>query len=282
MDTFTVGGVTMTRFQVVLLLAAANVVVPRTSAAEEARDVAVVTSVLDFSVEGLAALVQRDEPLAFRIVIPQQGVVRGQMETRLIAPGGDAVFLETFLYDATTIGNKHLVFVEPLQLPGPGEYTVDVTVAGLRTDASGELREFRVSKRFPVTVGGDSAGGASATSPKVERLPSRVGFDFDSYELRASERSAVEMAAAAFWRLGGTGLLIVEGHTDSAGGAAYNLDLSLKRARAVKRALVASGVPAARIRTYGYGFERLLDGGGGGLGPLNRRAEFVLHPGEAE
>lgn len=51
---------------------------------------------------------------------------------------------------------------------------------------------------------------------------------------------------------------LVAGHTDARGSAQYNKALSLKRAEAVKRFLVANGMDAGRLDTTGYGSERLL------------------------
>lgn len=50
----------------------------------------------------------------------------------------------------------------------------------------------------------------------------------------------------------------IAGHTDGIGGAAYNLDLSKRRAEAVRRYLVDRfKIPAAHIEAVGYGKEQL-------------------------
>ena len=54
--------------------------------------------------------------------------------------------------------------------------------------------------------------------------------------------------------------LTIEGHTDSIGSAAYNQDLSARRAQAVRQTLVAQyGVPAAKLAAKGYGFSRPVE-----------------------
>lgn len=51
---------------------------------------------------------------------------------------------------------------------------------------------------------------------------------------------------------------VVAGHTDAVGSAAYNLDLSQRRADTVRRVLIESfDIPAARLVAVGFGFEQL-------------------------
>lgn len=47
--------------------------------------------------------------------------------------------------------------------------------------------------------------------------------------------------------------VLVEGHTDNVGSATYNLDLSLRRAEAVRRALIDLGIAPERVLAQGYG-----------------------------
>ncbi len=48
----------------------------------------------------------------------------------------------------------------------------------------------------------------------------------------------------------------IQGHTDSIGSEAYNMDLSRRRANAVKTYLVNQGISSARLTTVGYGESR--------------------------
>jgi len=50
--------------------------------------------------------------------------------------------------------------------------------------------------------------------------------------------------------------VVIEGHTDNVGTAAYNKKLSQRRAEAVKQYMVEKGIDANRITAEGFGFDR--------------------------
>jgi peptidoglycan-associated lipoprotein len=103
-----------------------------------------------------------------------------------------------------------------------------------------------------------------------------VYFDFDSSLVKSSEQGKVSGVAGALNENTSNGVLI-EGHCDERGTEGYNLALGERRALALREALVAAGVSAARIHTLSYGEERPADPGTDEVAySKNRRGEFIL------
>ncbi len=75
----------------------------------------------------------------------------------------------------------------------------------------------------------------------------------------------------------------MDGYSDSAGEAEYNLDLSYRRARAVVEYLASQGVPRERLEYRGYGEVNPVAPNDSPEGrALNRRVEFtILEPEES-
>jgi outer membrane protein OmpA-like peptidoglycan-associated protein len=106
-----------------------------------------------------------------------------------------------------------------------------------------------------------------------------VHFAFDAAEVRAEARPALERFAGLVRRHYPESMITVEGFADPAGPAAYNRQLSQRRADAVRASLVDLGVPAGQLRAVGYGADRLVVPGAAGRAPgaeLNRRVVFVV------
>lgn len=79
-----------------------------------------------------------------------------------------------------------------------------------------------------------------------------IYFDFNSATIRPTSEPVLEEIVTVMKREP-TWKLRVEGHTDNVGGDKKNLDLSTRRAAAVKAALVQRGVSEERLDTGGYG-----------------------------
>ena len=71
--------------------------------------------------------------------------------------------------------------------------------------------------------------------------------------------------------------VVIEGHTDSVGSEAYNLDLSQRRADAVRDFLLQNGVNAAQLTTHGYGKASPVAANNTAEGrQQNRRVELII------
>ncbi|MFL6306014.1 MAG: OmpA family protein [Candidatus Sulfotelmatobacter sp.] len=103
-----------------------------------------------------------------------------------------------------------------------------------------------------------------------------IYFDFNRDTLKAESEPVLKEIAQAMtnnpdWKL------TVEGHTDNVGGDSYNLDLSKRRAAAVKQALVSHyNIAADRLLTGGFGASRPVESNDTLEGRArNRRVELV-------
>lgn len=126
-----------------------------------------------------------------------------------------------------------------------------------------------------------ASGGAGATSLAAELAGhtcraelAGVYFTTGSAQvldvsLPALQRFAALLSRHPDWEV------TVEGHTDNIGSAAYNLDLSTRRAQAVRAVLVGRfAIPAARLEAKGYGLTRPVESNATDQGRAhNRRVE---------
>ncbi len=86
----------------------------------------------------------------------------------------------------------------------------------------------------------------------VVRMPEGILFDVDSAVVKPAVRSDLQVLAGSLNRYPGSTVQIV-GHTDNTGTAAYNQDLSERRAGSVASILIGAGVSAGRIAAIGAG-----------------------------
>ena len=103
-----------------------------------------------------------------------------------------------------------------------------------------------------------------------------IYFEFDSSALLPMAQEILSQKADFMMKNPDQGV-VIEGHCDERGTAAYNLALGERRADAAKAFLVNLGVDAAKINTISYGEERPVDmGHDEEAWAKNRRAHFDL------
>lgn len=104
-------------------------------------------------------------------------------------------------------------------------------------------------------------------------------FDFNRDTLKPESRAALEAIAAALSAAPGRKVRI-EGHTDNVGSDAYNDDLSLRRARAVRAALETElGLEVSKVGIFGHGERKPIESNDTISGRArNRRVELVCAP----
>ena len=120
---------------------------------------------------------------------------------------------------------------------------------------------------------------------ETERLSLKDAINFDTGKdtIKRTSNRILDEIASIIQQHGEIARIRVEGHTDNVGAAAYNKDLSQRRAAAVVEYLVSKGVARDRLVPVGYGFERPVASNATALGRAkNRRVEFtILPPGAA-
>ncbi|MFI4999347.1 MAG: OmpA family protein [Reyranellales bacterium] len=124
--------------------------------------------------------------------------------------------------------------------------------------------------------GAPSAAPPPPPPPSVSPPSFMVFFDWDRSNLSAQALNTIKQAAQTY-KTKGSARVTATGHTDKSGPEAYNMALSLRRANAVKDALVREGVPATAISVIGRGESQpLVQTADGVREPQNRRVEIVI------
>lgn len=124
---------------------------------------------------------------------------------------------------------------------------------------------------------GASASTSDAAAKEVLDLAfQNLNFDTDKDTIRPESYEGMDKLAELLkketsWKL------LIEGHTDSVGTDAYNLDLSKRRASSAKKYLVGKGAVDGMITTQGYGESQPIADNKTAEGrQKNRRVDFTI------
>ena len=109
-------------------------------------------------------------------------------------------------------------------------------------------------------------------------LPDDVTFPTDSATVRSDLAAEIRSIAANLVSYPNSTIQVI-GHTDNTGTAAYNFDLSQRRAVAVRDILLGAGVPSNRLSAAGAGEDRPVATNLTAAGRAqNRRVEIIITP----
>lgn len=158
------------------------------------------------------------------------------------------------------------------RIVGAGVGGVAGGVVGYKMDQQiKQLKEQTAGSGVDVT---ETDGGKAI----LVNLPDGVTFDVGSATLKPDFRATLNEVAKSLIQYPDS-LIDVYGHTDSTGSDAYNQTLSESRARTVMNYLVSQGVPAARVRSQGFGETMPVASNDTAEGRAkNRRVEIKIVP----
>jgi OOP family OmpA-OmpF porin len=130
----------------------------------------------------------------------------------------------------------------------------------------------------PAAATGDTSG-APAKAAALPSIDVEILFDYNAADIRADQYPRLNELAQTLAQPEFAGFTIAFiGHTDAKGSAAYNRDLSYRRAQSVAAFVQGvAGLPAGRVTATGIGSDRLkteFDP----FSALNRRVQLVLIP----
>jgi outer membrane protein OmpA-like peptidoglycan-associated protein len=112
----------------------------------------------------------------------------------------------------------------------------------------------------------------------IVNMPQDLLFAVDSASVRPDLSADLRTVASSLLKYPNSRIEVI-GHTDNTGAAAYNQDLSQRRAVAVAGVLRESGVPGGRIAAYGRGEDQPIASNLTAEGQArNRRVEIIIRP----
>jgi OmpA-OmpF porin, OOP family len=193
------------------------------------------------------------------------------MKTNLLKAGA-CLLAALLLSPVTSSAQNRVTYGEVVQSLGASAQTaqkIGINVDQFRADIEERIR----------AEGGENASSPPPVSEVLSKLPNfivQIQFNLDSDVIRPESWEVSGKIADALHHplLRGNRFLIV-GHTDARGDRMYNLELSERRAAAVKEMLVnVFKVPADHLLAVGLGEEQLFDTSDPNA-DVNRRVEIL-------
>ena len=159
----------------------------------------------------------------------------------------------------------------------PGTYSARIDAEGyLITQETFEVRARETAQPQITAIARPTRSLISIRAREII-IRRQVNFATDSADILPDSSILLGEIADALLRNPGIRRVEIQGHTDSNGDDAHNLDLSQRRADAVRTWLIENGVEADRLTATGYGETRpLVPNITAGNRARNRRVQFII------
>ena len=181
--------------------------------------------------------------------------------------------------DAATAQVSYDCWIEAAERVKIGAFSGESDAAACKSAFADAIAKVEAVANLKLTDIAQAPAPAPAPAPQVAAAAPDafvIFFDFDSDALTAASLQIVDDAVAMAEKLRIVDFSVT-GHADRSGSEAYNLDLSLRRANAVRDALIQRGVKASGISVAGRGeAEPAIPTADGVREPGNRRVEIIL------
>jgi len=152
----------------------------------------------------------------------------------------------------------------------PGDFDKD----GIRDDK--DACPFEKGKADPDPLKNGCPRLVRVTEKQIQILE-EVQFAFDKFNISPKSKELLDELAEVMIEHPEILKVEVEGHADAVGTAAYNKQLTQKRADAIRKALIERGVSADRLTAKGYGKDAPVADNDTAEGrQLNRRSPFTI------
>lgn len=136
----------------------------------------------------------------------------------------------------------------------------------------------RQARALEAEIGNDAVQIVNTGSELVVTMPQDILFAVDSAVVQSTLQSDLAALSRNLLDYPDTTVQVI-GHTDNTGSAAYNQDLSQRRASAVSAILLQNGVPSSRVVAFGRGEDQPVASNLDAAGRAqNRRVEIIITP----
>jgi len=219
-------------------------------------DRAIVLTDSGLSITGLKQRYARAESIDLVVSVPRQNVLRARTEIALMRDdtAGRPIYQDIRDYDRFTHVESLNFSIRLPEAERKGQLALLVRVRGLRNRGEGTPAE-AFEDALTYRLGFESEAG-EAVIDQGTRLEAAVYFGFNEASLDAKALTRVDAWTEVLRSEATLTEIRVEGHADQVGGSGYNLELSRRRAEAVRTALIQRGVRPGIIRVVGFGFDR--------------------------